>query len=126
MFIEMHGEGGKPLVVIRGAGGLGQGGASACNLMPRPSDYGRVIFVEWENDERSDGFGAYAKRADDVVGMLTCFEIGRADFLDISRGGWTILQIAIRHPGVIDSIVPVCRRGLGCGLSCVRFWKFRN
>lgn len=43
--------------------------------------------------------------ADDAAGLLTALGIGRADVLGWSMGAMAALELAIRHPGVVDKVV---------------------
>lgn len=45
--------------------------------------------------------------ADDVAGLLHRLKIDKANFLGFSNDGSTVMQIAIRHPGIINKIVVI-------------------
>jgi pimeloyl-ACP methyl ester carboxylesterase len=47
--------------------------------------------------------------ADGVVTLLKNLHISKADFFGFSNGGTTVVQIAIRHPKIVDKIIWVLR-----------------
>jgi pimeloyl-ACP methyl ester carboxylesterase len=47
----------------------------------------------------------FEQDADDVAGLLQALEIGKANFFGFSNGGNTAMQIAIRHPGLVNKLV---------------------
>ena len=66
---------------------------------------------------------SFEQDADDVAALLQKLNIANADILGFSNGGNTAMQIAIRHPKIVDHIV-VCssfykRDGMFPG-----FWDF--
>ena len=48
---------------------------------------------------------SFEQDADDVATLLKNLKIDKADFLGFSNGGTTTLQIAIRHPEIVDKII---------------------
>ncbi len=48
---------------------------------------------------------SFEQDADDVATLLKNLEIDKADFFGFSNGGTTVLQIAIRHPEIVDKII---------------------
>lgn len=90
------------------------------------SKHRKVIAVELQahgrtSDRNSDL--SFEQDADDVVSLLNQLKIEKADFFGFSNGGTTTLQIAIRHPEIVNKIV------LGSALSKrngvpVQFWDF--
>src|SRR5439155_5587770 len=48
---------------------------------------------------------SFEQDADDVAALLKELHIERADFMGFSNGGMTTLQIAIRHPQVVNKLV---------------------
>jgi len=48
---------------------------------------------------------SFEQDADDVAGVLKQLHLERADFFGFSNGGTTCLQIAIRHPHLVNKLV---------------------
>jgi pimeloyl-ACP methyl ester carboxylesterase len=108
MYYEIHGEGGLPLVLIHGGGSTIE--SSFGNILPLLSRYGQVIAVELQAHGRSgdrDTPESFEQDADDVVALLEFPQKDKANFLGFSNGGTTTLQIAIRHPAVVNKIMVV-------------------
>lgn len=105
MYYEMYGEG-KPLVLIHGGGSTIQ--STFENAIPLLAKNRKVIAVELQAHGRtSDRAGdlSFEQDADDVAALLKHLKLDKADILGFSNGGTTTLQIAIRHPEVVDKII---------------------
>lgn len=48
---------------------------------------------------------SFEQDADDIATLIKKLNVDQADFLGFSNGGTTILQIAIRHPAIVDKII---------------------
>jgi pimeloyl-ACP methyl ester carboxylesterase len=108
MYYEIHGEGQTPVVLIHGGGSTIE--TSFHYLLPLLAAHRPVIAVELQAHGRTsdrDGPVSFQQDADDVAALLRYLHIGKADFLGFSNGGSTVLQIAIRHPELVDRIVPI-------------------
>ena len=108
MYYEIHGEGQRPLVLIHGGGSTIE--SSFHYLLPLLAAHRRVIAVELQAHGRTsdrDSPESFQQDADDVAALLGYLQIGQADFLGFSNGGSTVLQIAIRHPDLVNKIVPI-------------------
>jgi pimeloyl-ACP methyl ester carboxylesterase len=108
MYYEIHGEGQIPVVLIHGGGSTIE--TSFHYLLPLLAAHRRVIALETQAHGRTsdrDGPETFQQDADDVAALLKYLQIGKADFLGFSNGGSTVLQIAIRHPDMVDKIVPI-------------------
>jgi pimeloyl-ACP methyl ester carboxylesterase len=108
MYYEIHGQGAMPLVLIHGGGSTI--GTSFGNLLPLLARGRRVIAVETQGHGRTsdrEGPESFQQDADDVAALARYLKIGKADFLGFSNGGSTVLQIAIRHPELVDKLVPI-------------------
>lgn len=123
MYYEIYGEG-KPLVLIHGGGSTIQ--TSFGRVIPLLAEKRLVIGVELQAHGRTSDRNAdlsFEQDADDVATLLKNLNISKADFFGFSNGGTTTLQIAIRHPEIVDKII------LGSAL-CKRngvpepFWNF--
>ena len=108
MYYEIHGEGQTPVVLIHGGGSTIE--SSFHYLLPLLAAHRRVIAVELQAHGRTsdrDSPESFQQDADDVAALLKYLQIGKADLLGFSNGGSTVLQIAIRHPDLVDKIVPI-------------------
>jgi pimeloyl-ACP methyl ester carboxylesterase len=123
MYYEIYGQG-KPIVLVHGGGSTIQ--TSFEKVIPQFSKNRQVIAVELQahgrtNDRKTDL--SFEQDADDITKLLENLNINKADFFGFSNGGTTVLQIAIRHPGIVDKII------LGSALSKRNgvpewFWDF--
>lgn len=113
MYYEIYGEG-KPMVLIHGGGSTIQ--SSFEKLIPLLSKNRKVIAVESQAHGRTNDRNAdlsFEQDADDIATLLKNLNIDKADFLGFSNGGTTTLQIAIRHPEIIDKMIlasPLAKR----------------
>ena len=108
MYYEIHGNGTMPLVLIHGGGSTIE--TSFGILLPLLSNYGKVIAVELQAHGRTsdrDAPESFEQDADDVAALLQYLKIDKANILGFSNGGTTTLQIAIRHPDIVNKIVVV-------------------
>lgn len=111
MYYEVYGQG-KPLILIHGGGSTIQ--TSFEKVIPLFAKNRKVIAVELQAHGRTsdrDQDLSFEQDADDVSVLLKNLHIDKADFFGFSNGGTTVLQIAIRHPEIVNKIV------LGSALS---------
>ncbi len=105
MYYELYGKG-PALVLIHGGGSTIQSTFSA--IIPKlVADY-RLIAMELQNHGRSgsrDIPETFEQDADDVAALVSGLGIKKASFLGFSNGGNTALQIAMRHPGLVESLI---------------------
>lgn len=106
MYYEIHGAGNIPLVLIHGGGSTIE--TTFGKMLPLLAGYGTLIAVELQahghtNDR--DAPETFEQDADDVAALLAYLKIGKANFFGFSNGGTTTLQIAIRHPEIVNKIV---------------------
>jgi pimeloyl-ACP methyl ester carboxylesterase len=106
MYYEIHGTG-KPLVLIHGA-------ASTINstfgrILPALAKANQVIGVELQahghSDNRDGSPISFEQDADDVAALLHQLGIDNATIFGFSNGGTTALQIAIRHPELVNKLI---------------------
>ncbi|MBI2721412.1 MAG: alpha/beta hydrolase [Bacteroidetes bacterium] len=105
MYYEIHGQG-KPLVLVHGGGSTIQ--TNFERIIPLLSKNRKVIAVELQAHGRTNDRNAdltFEQDADDIAALLKYLNIDKADFFGFSNGGTTTLQIAIRHPQVVDKII---------------------
>jgi pimeloyl-ACP methyl ester carboxylesterase len=108
MYYEIHGNGEMPLVLIHGGGSTIE--TSFHYMLPLMSAHHLVIALETQGHGRTSGRNGpetFQQDADDVAVLMRYLRIGKADFLGFSNGGSTVLQIAIRHPDLVDRIIPI-------------------
>ncbi len=105
-FQELHGEGGRPLVLIHGGGSTI--GTNFGRVLPLFARSRRVIAVEVQAHGHTrdvDRPFTFEQDADDVAALLDSLGVFRADILGFSNGGTTALQVAIRHPAKVNRLV---------------------
>ncbi|SDM43572.1 Pimeloyl-ACP methyl ester carboxylesterase [Daejeonella rubra] len=105
MYYEIHGQG-KPLILIHGGGSTIQ--TNFEKIIPLLSKNRKVIAVELQAHGRTSDRNAdltFEQDADDIVALLKHLNIDKADFFGFSNGGTTTIQIAIRHPEIVDKMI---------------------
>ncbi|AWL09693.1 Chloride peroxidase [Aquirufa nivalisilvae] len=105
MYYEIHGQG-KPLVLVHGGGSTIH--TNFAKIIPLLAANRRVIALELQahgrtNDRNSDL--SFEQDADDIAELLMQLGIPKADFLGFSNGGTTTLQVAIRHPNLVNKLI---------------------
>jgi pimeloyl-ACP methyl ester carboxylesterase len=123
MYYEIYGQG-KPLILIHGGGSTIQ--TTFGRVIPMLAKHRRLIAVELQahgrtSDREKDV--SFEQDADDVATLLKNLNIDKADFFGFSNGGTTVVQIAIRHPEIVDKIIlgsALCKRN---GVPA-QFWDF--
>lgn len=106
MYYEIHGKGDLPLVLIHGGGSTIE--STFGNTLPFFAAKGKVIAVELQAHGRTSDRNApetFEQDADDVAALLKYLNVDKANFFGFSNGGTTTLQIAIRHPEIVNKIV---------------------
>jgi pimeloyl-ACP methyl ester carboxylesterase len=107
MYYEIHGEG-RPLVMIHGGGSTIE--TSFGKLLPLLAQHYTIIAVELQahgHTSDRDTPESFAQDADDVAALLQHLSISKAYILGFSNGGSTTMQIAIRHPELVDKIIVI-------------------
>lgn len=105
LYYEVHGAG-KPLVLIHGGGSTIT--TTFGRILPELAKRHRVIAVELQAHGHTldiDRPLSFEQDADDVAALLSQLHIDKADFFGFSNGGTTCLQIAIRHPRLVNKLV---------------------
>src|SRR2546421_4739509 len=109
LYYEVHGKPAKdgvPLVVLHGGGSTIE--TSFGKLIPLVSKSRRVIAFEQQGHGHTadvDRPFSFAQSADDAVALLRHLHVEKADFLGYSNGGHITLEIALRHPEMVRSLV---------------------
>lgn len=105
MYYEEYGEG-KPLILIHGGGSTIQ--TNFEKIIPILAKKRKVIAMELQAHGRTNDRNTettFEQDADDIATLLKNLNIEKADFLGFSNGGTTTLQIAIRHPQIVDKMI---------------------
>ena len=105
MYYEIHGQG-KPLVLIHGGGSTIE--TNFEKIIPLLAKHRQVIALELQAHGRTNDRNAdltFEQDADDVAALLKNLQIDKADFLGFSNCGTSTIQIAIRHPELVDKII---------------------
>ena len=115
LYYEIYGKG-TPLVLIHGGGSTIQ--TSFTRIMPRLAEDFLVIAMDLANHGRSghrQAPGNFQQDADDVAALLLKLGFPRAHYFGFSNGGHAAIELALRHPHLIDKLVlassPVKRSG---------------
>jgi pimeloyl-ACP methyl ester carboxylesterase len=111
MYYEIHGQG-KPLVLLHGAFGTVEGWGP---YLPALAKNRQLIMVEMQGHGRTADIDRpldYRLMAKDTVALLKHLGIGRADLFGYSMGGGIALEIAAKHPEVVDKLAII---GAGSG-----------
>ena len=105
MYYEIHGAG-MPLVLIHGGGSTLQ--TTFGRVIPLLEKHHQVIAVEMQAHGHTADIDrplSFEQDADDVAELLKQLNIGKADVFGFSNGASTTLQMAIRHPDLVNKII---------------------
>ena len=109
LFYEVHGEVGtsapRPLLLIPGAF---MATTSMTSWVSAFADKRAVIVFDQQGHGRTPDTRremSYEQFADDAAALLRALEIERAAVMGYSQGGGVALQLAIRHPSLVDKLV---------------------
>ena len=105
MYYEIHGSG-SPLVLIHGGGSTIQ--TSFGRVLDSFAKNHKVIAVEMQAHGHTADIDrplSFEQDADDVADLLKQLNINRADIFGFSNGASTTLEIAIRHPELVNRII---------------------
>jgi pimeloyl-ACP methyl ester carboxylesterase len=109
LYYEVHGapaKDGVPLVLLHGGGSTI--GTSFGKLIPLVSKTRQVIAFEQQGHGHTadvDRPFSFEQSAEDAVALLRHLRIAKADVFGYSNGGHIALEIALRHPEVVRSLV---------------------
>lgn len=105
MYHEVHGSG-FPLVLIHGGGSTI--GTTFGRILPTLARTHRVIAVELQAHGHTTDIDrplSFQHDADDVAVLLSALQIDKADIFGFSNGASTTLEMAIRHPNMVNRII---------------------
>jgi pimeloyl-ACP methyl ester carboxylesterase len=105
MYYEIHGTG-APLVLIHGGGSTIQ--TTFGRVLNSFAKTHQVIAVEMQAHGHTADIDrplSFEQDADDVAELLKHLHIGKADILGFSNGASTTLEMAIRHPELVNKII---------------------
>lgn len=105
MYYEIHGNG-RPTVLLHGGGSTIE--STFGRIQPELAKTRQVIAVELQAHGHTRDIDrplSFEQDADDVAELLRQLDIRKADFIGFSNGGTTCLQIAIRHPALVNKLV---------------------
>lgn len=105
MYYEIYGEG-KPLVLIHGGGSTMH--TTFENIIPELAKHRQIIAMDLQAHGRTNDRNAdlsFEQDADDVAKLCKNLAISKADFLGFSNGGQTTIELALRHPELINKII---------------------
>lgn len=108
MYYEIHGEGLIPLVLIHGGGSTIE--STFGRILPLLAKDNKIIAVELQAHGRTtdrDAPESFQQDADDVAALLKHLNVTKANIFGFSNGGSTTMQIAIRHPEIVNRIIVV-------------------
>ena len=106
MYYELYDHEGIPLVLIHGGGSTIE--TSFGKILPLLSASNKIIAVELQAHGRTSDRNApesFEQDADDVAALLRHLKVAKANFFGFSNGGSTAMQIAMRHPDIVNKIV---------------------
>jgi pimeloyl-ACP methyl ester carboxylesterase len=110
LYYEIHGHG-RTLVLLHGGGSTIT--STFGRILPDLARTHQVLAVELQahgHTEDIDRPLSFEQDADDVAALLAQLHIARADIMGFSNGGTTALQIAIRHPEVVNRLVLIAAK----------------
>ena len=105
LYYEIHGKG-KPLVLLHGGGSTIT--TTFGRILPGLAKTHQVIAIELQAHGHTKDIDrplSFEQDADDVAALVAKLNISKADFFGFSNGGTTCLQIAIRHPQLVNKLV---------------------
>jgi pimeloyl-ACP methyl ester carboxylesterase len=105
MYYEVQGNG-FPLVLIHGGGSTI--GTTFGRILPALAKTHKLIAVEMQAHGHTADIDrplSFEQDADDVAELLKQLHISKADIFGFSNGASTTLEIAIRHPELVNKII---------------------
>jgi pimeloyl-ACP methyl ester carboxylesterase len=105
MYYEIHGSG-RPLLLLHGGGSTIESTFGRILAELAKSHQGIAVELQAHGHTRDiDRPLSFEQDADDVAALLKQLHIDKTDIVGFSNGGTTALQIAIRHPELVNKLV---------------------
>jgi pimeloyl-ACP methyl ester carboxylesterase len=126
LYYEIHGAG-RPLVLLHGGGSTIE--STYGRVLPAFAKTHQVIAVELQAHGHTKDIDrplSFEQDADDVAALLGQLHIAKADIMGFSNGGTTALQIAIRHPALVNKLVLLSAAFKRDGMQPGFFEGFKN
>jgi len=105
LYYEIYGTG-NPLILLHGGGSTIK--TTYGRIIPELQKKHKVIAIELQAHGHTADINrplSFEQDADDVASLLQQLDISKADFFGFSNGGTTSLQIAIRHPKLVNKLI---------------------
>lgn len=105
LYYEVHGKG-KPLLILHGGGSTIDTSFGA--ILPMLAARRLVIAPEQQAHGHTADIDrplSFSRMADDTAALLRQLGIGKVDILGFSNGGSVAMELAIRHPELVDRLV---------------------
>lgn len=105
LYYEIHGTG-MPLVLLHGGGSTIM--TTDGTILNDLAKSHQVIAIELQAHGHTPDIDrplSFEQDADDVAALLNQLHIKKADIMGFSNGGTTALQVAIRHPELVNKLV---------------------
>lgn len=105
LYYEVYGSG-FPLVLVHGGGSTI--GTTFGRIIPALAKTHKVIAVEMQAHGHTRDINrplSFEHDADDIASLLKQLNISKADIFGFSNGASTTLEVAIRHPGLVNKII---------------------
>ncbi|MVT44868.1 alpha/beta fold hydrolase [Chitinophaga oryziterrae] len=105
LYYEIHGTG-MPLVLLHGGGSTIM--TTYGTILNDLAKSHQVIAIELQAHGHTPDIDrplSFEQDADDVAALLNQLHIKKADIMGFSNGGTTALQVAIRHPELVNKLV---------------------
>jgi pimeloyl-ACP methyl ester carboxylesterase len=109
IYYEVHGtkaSDGVPIVLLHGGGSTLE--TSFGKLIPLLAKTRQVIAFEQQGHGHTadvDRPFSFAQSAEDTFALLRYLRVAKADFLGYSNGGHILIELALRHPEVVRSLI---------------------
>lgn len=126
MYYEIHGSG-SPLVLLHGGGSTIA--STFGRILLKLAKTHQVIAVELQAHGHTPDIDrplSFEQDADDVAALLKQLHTAKADIVGFSNGGTTSLQIAIRHPELVNKLVLVATTYRRDGMQAGFFEGFQH
>ena len=126
MYYEIHGSG-RPLVLVHGGGSTIE--STFGRVLPALAKTHQVIAVELQAHGHTKDIDrplSFEQDADDVAALLKQLRVEKTDFMGFSNGATTCIQVAIRHPNLVNKRVLASATYKRSGMPPGFFEGFKN